>query len=194
MSAKFDIKISRFFILPMIGILLVLSACNTAAEDVTSPTPIPVVEYKNETSFDTVYPVDWVETILTQGFLIFSPVNVAYQGEIGPSVTVRMIAPGFSSSPQLEEDFNNFLTRGPFQGDYEQTSEILNVKLGQYSGLRVFVERQQAGEIIAMKGMITAVFTQNGTSYYFIATAPIEQWDQNWPKMQAILQNVKFYD
>ena len=67
-------------------------------------------------------------------------------------------------------------------------------KLGQYSGLRVSVERQSTEEDIAMKGVITAAFTENSTLYYFIATAPTDQWDQNWPKMLAILQNVNFYD
>jgi hypothetical protein len=184
---KFKIHISLF-----LGLIFALSSCENSTEE-PPPTPIPVVEYSNETSFDTVYPSDWVETILGTGFLIFSPVDVAYEGVPGPSLTVRMIPPGFSA-PTLEEDFDRFLKFGPLRGDYAQNTDIQNVKVGQYRGLRVEVERKETDEFIAMKGVIVAVWTENTTVYYFIATAPTEIWDLNWPKMQAILQNLTFYD
>lgn len=184
-------RICKVF-LPLIGFVLLVSACETVPPE-TKATPIPVVEYNNETSFDTVYPSDWVETVLGTGFLVFSPIEVAYEGNPGPSLTVRMIPPGFSA-PTLEEDFQRFLEFGPLRGNYVQNTEIDSVKVGQYSGLRVEVEREASGEEIAMTGVIVAVWTENTTVYYFIGTAPTEVWDQNWPKMQAILQNLHFYD
>jgi hypothetical protein len=186
------LKVWKLFFLS-IGFALLTFACKGPVEDVPSSTPIPVVEYTNETSFDTVYPSDWVETVLGTGFLVFSPIEVAYEGLPGPSITVRMIPPGFSA-PTLEEDMQRFLEFGPLRGDYVQNTDIQSAKVGQYSGLRVEVEREAADEFIAMKGVIVAVWTENTTVYYFIATAPTEQWDQNWPKMQAILQNLQFYD
>jgi ABC-type dipeptide/oligopeptide/nickel transport system permease component len=37
------------------------------------------------------------------------------------------------------------------------------------------------------------VKTDSGYIYYFIATAPTEDWDESWPEFLAILENVEFH-
>ena len=167
-----------------------LLGCNSETSVTPDPTPIVVWEYKNETAFDTVYPEGWVSDILRQGILVFSPEEVAYELVPGPTMTVILEPPrGFAD---VEEALDHFLEFGPLRQDYVITSEIKPIQLGQYEGLQVGVAREATEMFIAMKGVITAAETGKSNIYYFVATAPEEQWEQGWPQFLAILQNVHF--
>ncbi len=167
-----------------------LSACNSVENDSPDSTPIVVWEYKNETAFDTVYPEGWTSEVIRQGILVFSPPDVAYDLIPGPTMMVILEFPkGFAD---VEEALNHFLEFGPSRDGYAITSQLVPTQLGQYDGLQVQVEREAEEIYIAMKGVITAAKTAKGNFYYFVATAPTEQWEQSWPQFLAILQNVNF--
>ncbi len=167
-----------------------LSACNSETSVTPDPTPIVVWEFKNETAFDTVYPEGWTSEIIRQGILVFAPEDVAYELVPGPTMTVILESPrGFAD---VEEGLDHFLEFGPLREDYILTSEIKPIQLGQYDGLQVGIAREATEMFIAMKGVITAAETGKSNIYYFVATAPDEQWEQSWPQFLAILQNVNF--
>jgi hypothetical protein len=167
-----------------------LLGCHSETSVTPSPTPIVVWEYKNETAFDTVFPEGWTNEIIRQGILVFAPEEVAYELVPGPTMTVILESPrGFNN---VEEGLDHFLEFGPLRANYVITSEIKPVQLGQYDGLQVGVSREETEMLIAMKGVITAAETEKNNIYYFVATAPEEEWEQSWPQFLAILQNVHF--
>jgi hypothetical protein len=176
------------FILSVSGII---SACNSGPEEDPSSTPIVVWEFKNQTAFDTVYPEGWENFIVKEGFLVFGPHGVTYLGESGPTMSIIRQPPG-TSLPSLEEELSHFLEFGPLREDYFLISDINDVKMGQYDGLEVAVEREATEMFIAMKGVISVVKTESGSLYTFIATAPADQWDASWPLLLTITQNITF--
>jgi hypothetical protein len=187
-------QVSRYKLLMivfLVGTSWVLSSCTSNQQDDSKVTPIPVWEYKNETAFDTVYPEGWVQDIIFQGFLAFAPPEVAYESESGPSMSIlrepynRLISP-------LEEELNHFLEYGPLREDYFLISSISPIKIGQYDGLEVALEREATEMFIAMKSVISVTQTDSGSLYTFIATAPTEQWDDSWPLLLTITQNITF--
>jgi hypothetical protein len=185
-------KVTRIFVGLFIFLMTAwsLSACNSEKDETPDSTPIVVWEYKNETAFDTVYPQGWTSEVIRTGIMVFAPEEVAYDLVPGPTMTVILEAPrGFSDAA---EGLDHFLEFGPLREGYVITSEIAPTQLGQYDGIQVGVEREATEMFIAMKGVITAAETAKSNIYYFVATAPTEQWDQNWPLFLAIVQNVNF--
>lgn len=168
-----------------------LNASCTPSDDTPKPTQIIVWEYKNDTAFDTVYPEGWEQTIIREGFLVFAPPEVAYDSEAGPTMSILREGP-LGVPDSVEEELNHFLEFGPLREDYSLISDIVPVEIGQYEGLEVAVERQATEMYLAMKGVISVVRTDSGSLYTFIATAPTDQWDANWPLLLAISQNVTF--
>lgn len=169
----------------------VLSSCTSRTETTPKATPILVWEFKNETAFETVYPEGWVQDIIRQGFMVFAPQEVAFESESGPSMSIiREPFDGLMSS--LEEELNHFLEYGPLREDYFLISDINPVEMGQYDGLEVAVEREADEMFIAMKSVISVIRTDSGSLYTFIAAAPTEKWDESWPLLLTITQNITF--
>jgi len=184
-------KVAFLWVILCVGVFLFSSGCNSDLDNTPESTPILVWEYKNEIAFDTVYPQGWEQSLIRKGFLVFAPPEVAYQDESGPTMSIMRESPlGFPDS--LEEDLNHFLEFGPLREDYFLISDINPVKIGQYDGLEVAVEREATEMFIAMKSVISITRTDSGSLYTLIATAPTEQWDESWPLLLAISQNVTF--
>jgi hypothetical protein len=169
----------------------VLSSCTSGETQIPKPTPILVQEYKNETAFDTVYPQGWVVDIIRQGYLAFAPSDVAYESAPGPSMSI-LRKPFDGLTTTLEDELNHFLEFGPLREDYFFISDINPVEIGQYDGLEVALERDATEMYIAMKTVISMTRTDSGSLYTFIATAPTEQWDESWPLLLTITQNITF--
>jgi hypothetical protein len=186
-NASWCLKILVLGYVSIIG----LSACESNTEKLPEATSLPVWVFQNEKTFNTVYPEGWSEEVVKEGFLVFSPPEVGYEGNPGPSLTVlRQVPERIAFS--LEEEFNHFLEFGPLREDYTISSPNTPFQVGEYEGIRVGVERQASDIYISMKGVIVAVKTKSATLYYFIATAPTEQWEESWPLLLAIIQNVTF--
>ena len=188
---KRDLRVVFLWVLLFVGVLLVTSGCKSDLTSTLESTPILVWEYSNEVAFDTVYPEGWEHYIIRVGFSVFSPPEVAYQNESGPTMSVIRETP-FGVPGTLEEEVNQFLEFGPLREEYFLISDINPVKIGQYDGLEVAVEREASEMFLAMKSVISITRTDSGSLYTFIATAPTEQWDESWPLLLAISQNVTF--
>jgi hypothetical protein len=184
-------KITIVLFVLMLGTSWFLSSCNSDTDTTAEKTPILVWEYKNQTAFDTVYPQGWEYFIVREGIMVFAPDEVTYEAESGPSMTILREAPGVSFAP-LREELDHFLEYGPLREDYILTSEVTPVDIGGYEGLEVAIEREATEMFIPMKGVIYVVRADSGALYTFIASAPTEQWDQNWPLLLVISQNINF--
>ncbi len=180
----------KIFVLAFVSIIG-LSACDSNPENTPEVTPLPVWKFENEMTFNTVYPAGWSAEVMKEGFLVFSPPEVGYDGNPGPSMTVLREVPE-SIAFSLEEELDHFLQFGPLREDYTVSSPNTPFQVGEYEGIRVGVERQASDIYISMKGVIVAVKTESATLYYFIATAPSEQWEESWPLLLAMMQNVTF--
>lgn len=173
-----------------LGLLWLTAGC-TPSDSTPKPTPIMVWEYKNTKAFETVYPEGWEYTMMREGFLVFASPNVAYDSEAGPTMSIIRESP-LELPGSLEDELNHFLEFGPMREDYFLISDISPVKIGQYDGLEVAVEREAEDIFMAMKSVISVIRTESGSLYTFIATAPTEQWAESWPLLLAISQNVTF--
>ena len=167
------------------------TGCNSVSDATPKATPIMVWEYENKTAFDTVYPEGWEQTIIREGFLVFSPPEVAYESASGPTMSVLRTSP-LGLPGTVREELDHFLEFGPLREEYVLISDIVPVKIGQYEGLEVALEREATEMYIAMKSVISVVRTESGSLYTFVATAPTEEWDESWPLLLAISQNVTF--
>jgi len=184
-------KVDAFRLFLFVGLLIVSAGCVSTENATPKATPIIVWEYENETAFDTVYPEGWEVSLIREGFLVFAPPNVAYDSEAGPTMSVLRTSP-LGGAGSLEDELNHFLDFGPLREDYFLTSDINPVKIGQYDGLEVAVEREAKDMYLAMKSVISMVRAENGSLYTFVATAPADQWDESWPLLLAISQNINF--
>jgi hypothetical protein len=175
----------------LICLSFVVFACNQTTEQVPDSTPVLVHQYTETTAFEIVYPVNWVSNIVDQGLLIFGPIEVVSLEEPGPSVTIYRIQPE-KVTLSLEEHLDRFLERGPLTEEFTLSSEVSESSLGQYPALRADIQRE-AGEILtATKGFVISVKVANGAIYHFVATAPTEEWEQNLPLINAMIQNMTF--
>jgi hypothetical protein len=184
-------RIKFLFFVLLMSTSWVLSSCTSDNGNVPKPTPILVWEYKNETAFDTVYPQGWVNDVLREGYLAFAPSDVAYDSAPGPSMSI-LREPFDGIMTPLEDELNHFLEFGPLREDYFFISDINPVEIGQYDGLEVALEREATEMFIAMKTVISMTRTDSGSLYTFIATAPTEQWDESWPLLLTITENITF--
>jgi hypothetical protein len=123
--------------------------------------------------------------------LVFASPEVAFELEAGPPMSILREPLDGLISP-LEEELNHYLEFGPLRDDYSLTSSINPVKIGQYDGLEVAVEREATEIYIAMKLAISITRTDSDNLYTFIATAPTEQWNDSWPLLLTITQNITF--
>jgi hypothetical protein len=184
-------KVISSWLFLFVGLVFFSAGCVSSGDATPEATPIMVWEYENRTAFDTVYPEGWDVSLIREGFLVFSPPEVAYESVAGP--TMSILRTGALEGPgTVKEELDHFLEFGPLREDYVLISSINPVKIGQYDGLEVAVEREATEMFLAMKSVISVVKTDSGSLYTFVATAPTDQWDENWPLLLSISQNISF--
>lgn len=184
-------KAQRSLSIVAICFLILVTACDQVTEEAPEPTPVRVQRYTESTALELYYPVNWISNLVDQGLLVVAPVEVISISEPGPSVTIYRIPPekvAFS----LEEHLDRFLENGPIEDGYTLNSEADASSLGQYSALRADFRRDAGEDFIGMMGYIVSVKVASGAIYHFVATTPIEQWEESWPLFSAIFQNVTF--
>lgn len=172
-----------------IGLIGVLAGCSTQTS--IEPTPVLVQEYSSTSAFELQYPAGWVSAIIQPGLVVFGPPDVVSFIDTGPSVTIYRIAPE-NAGLGLEGQVEHFLDFGPYEENFEPEAEMYGSRLGQYSALRVDIERDQFEHLIAMKGYVVSAQANSGAIYHFVATTTTESWEMDWPLLTSVLQSVSF--
>lgn len=171
-------------------LLPLLAACFSES---SAPTRIAVGlhEYANPNAFKIEYPSAWQRVTVREGIMVFGPPEVTGIREPGPSVTVYRIPPGGASGSDAEI-FENFLARGPLKGEFVTTGPNETIRLGQYQGLGVSLERHASQDLIPLSGKVSMVRANSGAIYIFSATVPTESREDTWPTMMIVLDSVHF--
>jgi hypothetical protein len=181
-------------------VLLVISTLSCKAGPmVTTPMPTPTATVglkaytDEETRLSIQYPEGWiVERTILEGLnaMIFRETVE----EDAPELTVLSgSAEGGGADLVLDEVLSLIqMLRGEAERDW-QVGETESVTLGEWQGRRILAEYTRATSGIRHKVYLLGI-VGDGLNYAFVADAPLDEWDQNWPIFEAMLASLRFLE
>jgi hypothetical protein len=177
------------------GTLFLLVACRQASDPnvakSATATPMAVHAYENELALDLLYPADWDFQIIRNGLLLFAEPQTLSQQEAGASVAVFRRPPA-DVRGGLEGALQHYLDSGPLRSGFEATTDLQASQLGGREALQVSIESESDEDELAVKGYIIAAETESGVVYIISATAPLEEWDEQWHAFKLLVGSVEF--
>jgi hypothetical protein len=182
----------------MVGLLLLLVAlllsC-TSAPPATTPIPTPAASgpFKTytdeEAKLSIQYPEGWiVERTVLEGLnaMIFRETVE----ETAPELIVLSGSDAGRDAAQVLDEALSLVQAlgGEAKRDW-QVSEAEPVLLGERGGQKLTAEYVHAASDI--RHQVYLVGMADGGGYALVADAPLDDWDQNWPIFEAMLQSLR---
>ena len=159
------------------------------------PTPTATVGIKaytdEEAKLSIQYPEGWiVERTILEGLNVMIFRETVEEG--APELTVLSgAAEGRSAHQVLEEALSLIkMLGGEAKRDW-QVGEAESVAIGERQGRRIFAEYTRATSGIRHKVYLLGI-VGDSLHYAFIADAPLNDWDRNWPIFEAMLESLRF--
>lgn len=199
----------RISILSLVGLLMALMLSCRAAPTVATPilTPVPIMPAgvqsctSEEAKISIQYPEGWiVERTILEGLnvMIFRETVE----EDAPELTILSgAAEGQTAAGSVEPDADQVLDEalsliqmlgGEAEKDW-QIGEAESVTLGEWQGRRIFAEYTSATSGFRHKVYLVGI-VGDGLDYAFIADAPLDDWDQDWPIFEDMLDSLRFLE
>ncbi|MBN1284493.1 MAG: hypothetical protein JXB47_03765 [Anaerolineae bacterium] len=178
-------------------IIWILTIGSIALASYMTATPAPADEVVLADRFDLTpafhmsYPEGWTFQSGGVGILLFAEMQTvfAYPPQPGPSLVVFRSDIYTLGQDSLEEALDVYLRRGPLRGDkFAVIEAISETTLDGRAALMVGVEGRQFSSSPLMRSRIIITMADDGEHYYiFAADAPAEDWEEEWPFMEAML-------
>ncbi len=190
--------IRRTSVLSLVALMVLMLSCTTAPTVVTSiPTPMPTtpagiqIYSIEEANLSIQYPEEWImERTILEGLnaMIFRETVE----ENAPELTVLS---GSTEGQDADQVLNEVLLLiqalgGEAKKDW-QVGEAETVTLGKRQGRRTLAEYARATSGFRHKVYLAGIVGDD-LSYAFVADAPLDRWDQNWPVFEAMLDSLRF--
>ncbi len=192
----------RISILSLVGLLMALMLSCTAAPTVATPMPTPTVPAyiktftSEEAKLSIQYPEGWIveRTILED--LNATIFRETVEEDAPELIVLSGSAEGRSADQVLGEALSLIQTlSGEADKDW-QVGEAESVTLGERQGRRIFAEYTSATSGVRHKvyllGIVGDGLNVARVSAAFIADAPLDEWDQNWPIFEDMLDSLRF--
>ena len=74
-----------------------------------------------------------------------------------------------------------------------QVGEAESATLGERQGQRLFAEYTRATSGVRHKAYLVGI-VGDGLSYAFVADAPLDEWDKNWPIFEDMLDSLRYLE
>jgi len=189
----------RTSILGLAALLMASMLSCQAAPTVTTPMPTPMpmasagtkAYTDEEANLSIQYPEGWIveRTILEDLNAVIFRETVE---EDAPELTVLS---GSAEDRSADQVFDEALSLVQvLSGEAEkgwQVGEAEPVTLGERQGRRIFAEYTCATSGIRHKVYLVGI-PGGGLNYAFVADAQLDEWDQNWPIFEAMLDSLRF--
>ena len=183
-------------------VLLVASMLSCRATPTVStpvPTPMPTestgvrIVSSEEAEISIQYPEGWIaERTVLEGLnaMIFRETVE----EDAPELTVLSgAAEGEDGDQVLDEALSLIQTLGGEAKKDWQVGEAESATLGERQGRRIFAEYTRATSGFRHKVYLVGI-VGDGLHHVFVADAPLDDWDQNWPIFQDMLDSLRFLE
>ncbi|MFQ5812718.1 MAG: hypothetical protein ACE5I2_05950 [Anaerolineae bacterium] len=194
--------IRRLSILSLLGLLMAFMPSCKAAPTVATPMPTPTASAgikaytDEETKLSIQYPDGWIveRTILEDlNAMIF---RETVEEDAPELIVLSGSAEGQTADQFLDEVLALIqMLSGEAKQDW-QVGEAESVTLGERQGRRIFAEYTRATSGIRHKvyllGIVGDSLNLARVSAAFVADAPLDEWDQNWPIFEAMLESLRF--
>jgi hypothetical protein len=168
------------------GVTIALAITSSATE---SGVPDLINTFDRSPAFRMSYPEGWTYQLGQVGFVLFGAEDTVFKLRPGPSIAVFRTGTLFVDT--LEEELDIYLRRGPLRGDhFAMTDEIAETMLDERPALAVTLEGRevQSEDTQLMRAYVVITQADNGYVYVFSATTPAEDWEQDWPLFEAVLE------
>jgi hypothetical protein len=190
--------------IPISGLVVLLLASMlscTAAPIVTTPMPTPMptasagvqICSSEEAKISIQYPEGWIaERTILEGLnaMIFRETVE----EEAPELTVLSgAAEGQDADQVLDEALSLIQTLGGEANKDWQVGEAEPATLGERQGRRIFAEYTRATSGFRHKIYLLGI-AGDGLNYVFVADAPLDDWDQDWPIFEDMLESLRFLE
>jgi hypothetical protein len=176
---------------------LVLSC--KAAPTVATPMPTPtasagVQAYTDEEAKLSIqYPEGWIveRTILED--LNATIFRETVEEDAPELIVLSGSAEGQDADQVLDEALALIQTlSGEADKDW-QVGEAESVTLGEWQGRRIFAEYTRATSGFRHKVYLLGI-AGDSLNYAFVADAPLDEWDKNWPIFEDMLESLRFLE
>lgn len=194
----------RISILGLVGLLMALVLSCKAAPTVATPMPTPtasagVQAYTDEeANLSIQYPEGWIveRTILED--LNATIFRETVEEDAPELIVLSGSAEGQDADQVLDEALALIQTlSGEADKDW-QVGEAESVTLGEWQGRRIFAEYTSATSGVRHKvyllGIVGDGLNVARVSAAFVADAPLDEWDKNWPIFEAMLDSLRFLE
>ncbi len=191
--------IRRTLILSLLGLLMALVLSCKAAPIATTPMPTPTATVgikaytDQEAKLSIQYPEGWImERTILEGLdtMIF---RETVEEDAPELIVLSGSAQGQGADQVLEEAL--FLIQalsGEANRDW-RVGEAETVTIGGRQGRRLFAEYTRASSGFRHKVYLLGI-GGDGLKYAFTADAPLDEWDDNWPIFEAMLNSLRFLE
>ncbi len=175
----------------LIWLLVALSLSLGGAAPSEDALPPLTQTFDRSAAFAMSYPETWYAELLDLGLLLFAEIETLFNPDDpqpGPSIVVYRTKT-LTSYP-LEEGLERYLDQGPLRNDhFALVGKITPATLDGYDARAAVVEGREFSnpDNPLMRSYILAVKISKEVFYIFSASAPAEDWEEDWPLMQAIL-------
>ena len=191
--------IRKTSILSLVGLLMVLMLSCKAVPTVATPMPTPTATASiktftsEEAKLSIQYPEGWIveRTILEDLNAMIFRETVE---EDAPELTVLSGSAEDKSTDQVLDEALSLIQMlgGEAEKDW-QIGEAESVTLGEWQGQRLFAEYTSATSGVRHKVYLVGI-VGDSLNYAFVADAPLDDWDRNWPIFEAMLDSLRFLE
>ena len=170
-----------------------------AAPTVATPMPAPMLTTpagvqactSEEANISIQYPEGWIveRTILEDlNAMIF---RETVEEDAPELIVLSGSAEGRDADQVLDEALSLIQTLGGEGKKDWQVGEAESVTIGERQGRRIFAEYTRATSGFRHKVYLLGI-AGDGLNYAFVADAPLDEWDTNWPIFEAMLESLRF--
>ena len=181
----------------LMGLLMASMVSCKAAPAVATPTSTPTAGIKvytdEEAKLSIQYPEGWiVERTILEGLNTIILRESVEEG--APELVILSGSAKDQNTDQFLDDILSLIQmlRGEVSQDW-QIGEAELATLGERQGRRLLAEYTHATSGVRHKVYLLGI-ANDSLSYAFIADAPLDDWVQNWPIFEAMLDSLQLLE
>lgn len=191
--------IRRTSILSLLGLLMVSILSCKAAPTVATPmsTPMASAGIKAYTSEEAKLSIQCPEGWIVERTILEDLDAMIFRETVEEDAPELIVLSGSAEGRSADQVLDEALSLVQvLSGEAEkgwQVGEAESVTLGERQGRRIFAEYTCASSGLRHKVYLVGM-VGDGLNYAFVADAPLDEWDQNWPIFEAMLDSLRFLE